>query len=160
VSLAGALVGLRVTLLGRVMAPAEPIEAPLTVDTCACWHTLSSHTGENWSTEDLVIEDASGRALLRLGHADVDLDGAPESRVQLPKSAGKKDTTKRSQIVTLKQRLLRPGDQVVVAGRVLGHEIDPLPDVGRLRTGFREAPRLLVLGGGPDEPVVVRYRPG
>ncbi|MCC6999903.1 MAG: hypothetical protein IT370_35210 [Deltaproteobacteria bacterium] len=143
-----------------MIAPAEPIEAPLTVDTCACWHTLSSHTGENWCVEDLLIEDASGRALLRLGHADVDLVGAPESRVQLPRSTDKKDTTRRSQIVTLRQRLLQPGDQVVVAGRVLGQEADLLPDVGRLRTGFREAPRLLVLGGGPDEPVVVRYRPG
>lgn len=143
-----------------MVAPAEPIEAPLTVDTCACWQTLSSHTGEDWSTSELLIEDASGRALLRLDHADVDLDGAPESRVQLPTSAGKKDTTKNSKIVTLKQRLLHAGDQVVVAGRVRGHEIDPAPDVGRLRTGFRDAPRLLVLDGGPDEPVVVRYRPG
>ena len=94
-----------------------------------------------------------------MGHADVDLRGAEEAQATLPKTVGKHTTTQGRNIFLI-QRLLHAGDQVVVAGRVLGHEIDPLPDVGRLRTGFRDAPRLLVLGGGPDEPVVVRYRPG
>jgi hypothetical protein len=162
-----AQIGLRVTLIGRVAALPEPVMAPLTVDSCACWQTLSSASGEDWSSasgedwssEDLLIEDVSGRALVRLLHADIELAGADQSKLELSKSS-MEAITKKSQSLCVIQRLLQPGDQVLVAGLATGREVDRTPEVGRLRTGFRDAPTVLLIEGSPDEPVLVRYLPG
>lgn len=170
--------GERGRIEGQALTLDQQLEAPLSRRKCLCWQVrvevysasrASSDLGTGgWrqvvdesSAVDFLVEDASGRALVRSAGANASIDadayygdGAIEDEqttpelVEFMRSWGQ--TTEGRQL-RYEEGIVAAGDVVEVVGR--GRR-EPDPDPAATRD-YRSTPTRLILEGGAEEPLAL-----
>lgn len=150
-------------LAGRVV-PLRLLEAPLSHRRCIAYQLRRGRDADEAASEDFILEDVSGRARVVVSDARFVLQ--PTHRVAIarnqavlaspgtvgPPSVGARPAPHLDR-EELEERILVPGEQVVVAGAAIV-QLEGGREEARLSSPFK-----LVVHRGPGGPVLVTNRP-
>ncbi|MBK7073656.1 MAG: hypothetical protein IPH44_15255 [Myxococcales bacterium] len=166
-----ALEGVPVRVVGRIVEAEATLQAPMTGRRCAGYHVLVEERasqqwewrGERREGRELVIEDATGRAIVDLTTAAI----SDEVSVRVGRTTLDEPTVAallqarpgpppRGQL-RWRERALEVGTSVAVVGRAVR---EPDPDAVHRVTGYRAGPPTrLRFTGSPARPVLVTDDP-
>lgn len=166
-----ALEGVPVRVVGMVVDADTTLRAPMTGRRCAGYHVIVEERasqqwqwrGERREGRELVIEDASGRAIVDLATAAIsDETSVRVSRTTIDEPAvaellkDRPGEPPRGQL-RWRERALEVGTPVAVVGRAVR---EPDPDAVHRVTGYRAGPPTrLRFTGSPARPVLVTDDP-
>lgn len=175
--------GQRIKIAGRASPETEPMSAPLSGRSCVCWKVLVEEyrsqgtSGGYWKTliEDydskpFFVEDRTGRAIVKEPVADLLLvhdgqfnsgtlnDASPALEAFLSSHGESSTGILFNRRLRYSEGAVEPGEVVVVVG-VGQWELDPDPSASAAGTGYREAPRRLVVGCLEDGRLIVSDDP-
>jgi hypothetical protein len=144
----------RTRIVGKVRLLGEPLAAPLSARPCCAWDARVAD-GSNAELlreigkQDFVVEDETGRALVRAETARIIVkrDGSYQSQGRQATSPQEAFLARHGRLpsgeLNYREGALTPGETVAVVGTPW-HEPDPDPKAG---AAFREMPMRLVFGG-------------